>query len=174
MSKPVLFIIFCGLFGLSACSYPDEWQTFERADFSLTVPPFVDEMDGQLNPEAELEVGSYFRNYYLIVDRTEDVNLADHGRAELMLLMQNDNFTEQEVGFVGTRQTDSTQVEYFYAEVSGLVGNESLNERIQYRMAFYPTSREREVLGLIQWYWASKDSLFRPVSRRVIESFTVR
>lgn len=66
MNKALYLLALCCIFILPGCKYNTEWHTVKAGnDFTLSLPPWLDEADN-LKQGAALQYSSRYRNFYVI------------------------------------------------------------------------------------------------------------
>ncbi len=167
MYKACLFLV--TLLLLSACSYDETPRTVTVKDeFTMELPAYLEELPG-LNPEARLQYGNKFRNYYvLVLDKSADnqsfEQIVQEAHTELIGLLKNPTQTDSlnmQINGLTTRRI----------RVDGIVGgNEGVSERILYDLFFVKGPKDK-VYQMTIWTWYKWKEKYDQVTDRIANSF---
>ncbi len=150
----------------TACSYSGEWTEVKRANFSMSMPDFAYEMEG-LNPDASLQYGSKFRNFYLVVleespDNTPIKSYYNKTKTDLLALLKNP--MEHDSTF---RKIDGKDA--YHLKLSGIVGQGEIEERIHYDLVFL--QGEKSIYQICNWKWMSWREKYEADTEKMLNSF---
>lgn len=160
-----LFLIILVLF--AACSYPKEWTKIERNMFCLEMPPYTKAMEDISVQAADLEWGSFFKNFYLIVRHHPVQDLMELAESSKQKLLSNSNFHKPRSSKTRTFEVNNQKaVEWI---IRGGVGKEALREEITYYHYFIENNTR--TYELILWNWTKRDEEFKPDIDRIVNSF---
>lgn len=160
-----LFILIIVL--VSACSYPKEWKKVETKHFCMEFPPYTDKMVDISAQEAELEWGSFFKNFYIVVRKQPIQDLKELAESTKNKLLENDNlFKPRFTDFRELEINDQKAIEWI---VRGGIGREALREEITYYHYFVESPGR--MYELIIWNWTKRDEEFKADIDRIVNSF---
>lgn len=167
---PILLLL--TLLCFSACRYSGEWKpanatTYDgKQTFSLSFPDYIsEEKEHKLHKSAPLQYCNYFRNFYAFADDTLSNNyrsVADLETKRLIALLGNPMQ-------IDTQSLQINGLPAFLATYSGVVGNQDLEERIYYRLAFVQ-GKER-VYRITLWVWDKNRDKYTQDFEKIVGSF---
>ncbi len=154
----------------AACSYSDEWQEVKTAEeYSISLPPYLEKPENQLNPQAKLQYCNYFRNVYVVVVDTPkskfDLSLQDYYQKEYDLLLdrltkpQHIDSTRLTVGGLPARQFSMT----------GEVGKYDVVEKMYYRITIVESEDKYYLISI--WMWDEWRRKYRETVDQIVQSF---